>query len=177
MATAQDVFKEMMRDTIKPALRQMSFRGSRSSFWLQDGDDIGTLWTQKSVHNTRHRVNLIVHLNAAHMPTDQVYWTRNLLAEIPRNRDDWWSLTANRPSAAPAVRLLNAVRKYGLPAIQAALDEPGFPPDPHAQWARRFPRLAASAERDSEFGQRLLATVSAGQVNTRCGLLVERNMP
>ena len=141
MMTAQELFKHVMRDHITPALRDLGFRGSWSrSLWYQDGDYVGTLWTQKSVHSTKDHVNFTIHLSAGHGPTSDVYWTRNLLHLIPGNRDPWWTVHATDSAEPAAARFLAAFRRYGWPAMLAATDSPGFPPEPHTRWARTFPR-------------------------------------
>ncbi len=139
-ATAQDVFRQMMRGLITPALRGLGFTGTwPRAFCYQDGDYAGTLWTQKSVHSTEDHVNFTVHLSASHTPTNTVYWTHSLLGLIPGNQDPWWTVSATDTAGPAAARFLRAFRDYGWPAIQAALDSPGFPPDPAVRWARTFP--------------------------------------
>ena len=146
--SAQDVFRQMMRDLVTPALRELGFRGSWSrALWYQDGDYAGTVWTQKSVHSSKDWVNFTVHLSAAHVLTNAVYWTSSLLGLIPGNEDSWWTVSAGVPADTVAARVLGAFRSYGWPAILAALDEPGFPPDPAVRWARTFPPAPSSADR------------------------------
>jgi hypothetical protein len=62
-----------------------------------------------------------------------------LLGLIPGNQDSWWTVLADSSVEPVAAKFLAAVRSYGLPAIWAALDEPGFPPDQAIRWARTFP--------------------------------------
>ncbi len=144
--SAQEVFRQMMRDLVTPALRELGFRGSWSrGFWYRDGDYAGNVWTQKSVHSSKDRVNFTVHLSAAHVPTDAVYWTSNLLGLIPGNRDSWWTVSARGHADAVAARFLTGFRSYGWPAILAALDDPGFPPDPATRWARTYPPVPSTA--------------------------------
>jgi hypothetical protein len=145
-ATAQDEFAAMMRDLIAPALRELGFKGTVSRwFWYRRGDYEGTFSTQKSRLSTSQEISFWVHLTAAHVPTDSVYWTTQLHALIPGNRDSSWQVTAGRPAGPVADRVLTAFRSYGWPAIQAALDSPGYPPDPAARWARTFPPAAHPA--------------------------------
>lgn len=51
-----------------------------------------------------------------------------------------WIIEVSSPPERVAESVLAGFRRYGWPAIQAAMDSPGFPPDPHAGWARTFPR-------------------------------------
>jgi HEAT repeat protein len=43
--------------------------------------------------------------------------------------------------------LISAIRRYGLPAILAGLDDPGHQLDPDVRWARTFPHVPAIGER------------------------------
>jgi hypothetical protein len=146
--TAQASFGRMMRDLIAPALRDLGFTGSWSrSFSYRSGDYEGTFWTQKSRHSTREEVIFWVHLGAWHVPTDSVYWERQLHALIPGNRDQTqWTVRACSP-AESAEELLAVFRSYGWPAIQAALDSPGYPPGPGVVWPRSFPPQPSPAAR------------------------------
>ncbi len=134
-----------MRQQIAPALRELGFKGTSRSFDYQRGDYLGGMWTQKSVHSTKDRVNFTVHLGAIHAPTNAMYWTHSLLGLIPGNQDAWWTVRADGPVQPVAAKFLAAVRSYGWPAILAALDDPGFPPDPADRWARTFPPVPSAA--------------------------------
>ncbi len=80
-----------------------------------------------------------VNLSAWHAPSEAVYWNRQLHGLIPGNRQGWWVISDPRSADSVGETLLAAFHGYGWPAMLAALDNPGFPPDPDAQWNRTFP--------------------------------------
>ena len=138
--TAQQAFAHLMRDLIAPALRELGFKGSVTrGFFLTSGDYGGGFSTQKSVHSTKDEVLFWVHLTAFHRPTNSVYWDTQLHALIPGNESFMhWTVRADEPAEPVGDHLLRLFRSYGWPAIQAALDSPGYPPDPSATWVRSF---------------------------------------
>jgi hypothetical protein len=147
--TAQQAFAHMMRNLIAPALRDLGFKGSPTrGFSFANGDYVGDFWTQKSRYSTKAEVVFWVHLSAAHQRTNSVYWTTQLHALIPGN-DSFgrWTLRADEQVEPVADHLLGVFRSYGWPAIQAAVDSPGYPPDPGITWARSFPAEPSPAGR------------------------------
>jgi hypothetical protein len=138
--TAQQEFTRMMRNLIAPALHDLGFKGSVTrGFSCRNGDYSGSFWTQKSRWSTKAEVMFWVHLSAAHEPTHSPYWNWRLHALIPGNESfSRWTVRAGQPVEPIAEHLLGVFRSYGWPAIQAALDSPGYPPDPAVTWARSF---------------------------------------
>jgi HEAT repeat protein len=105
------------------------------------------VWTQKSRHSTRSSIDFTVHLGAAHEPSRASYWSSSLRALIPENEGSWWTLDIGHPIEPVGEEVLAAFRAYGWPAILAALDSPGFPPDPAITWARTFQAEPSAAVR------------------------------
>lgn len=138
--TAQAAFDRMMRTLVAPALHELGFTGSGAR-WLsyRSGDYTGSFGTQKSRYSTREAVEFWVHLGAAHEPTSSLYWNMGLLALLPGDEHrSSWTVRADSPAEPVAADLLDAFRRYGWPAIQAAVDSPGYPPDPVVTWPRSF---------------------------------------
>jgi hypothetical protein len=130
-----------MRDLIAPALHDLGFTGKGPRrFTYRRGDYEAVFSTQKSRYSTRESVVFWVHLAAAHLPTNSPYWDGQLHALIAdTERLPHWTVQANSPAEPVAGHLLRAFRSYGWPAIQAALDSPGYPPNPGVVWPRSFP--------------------------------------
>jgi hypothetical protein len=140
--TGQQAFKRMLRDLITPALRELGIRGPGG---YASGDYSGFLDFQKSRHNTKDEVEFTINLGAAYTPTGDGYWHERIGAVMPARRDTWWTLQTGQPIETVAAEVLAAIRSYGWPAIQAALDSPGFPPDPDFRWPRSFQPQPSSA--------------------------------
>ena len=138
--TAQAAFDRMMRELVGPALRELGFTGQGPRwFSYRSGDYTGSFGTQKSRYSTREAVDFWVHLGAAHEPTRSSYWNMELLALLPGDENRHrWTVRSDSPAEPVAADLLDAFRRYGWPAIQAAVDSPGYPPDPAVTWPRSF---------------------------------------
>jgi hypothetical protein len=140
--TAQDLYRYLMRDLVGPGLREIGFiRSYARGFQVASGEYAGFFQTQKSVGSTRTEVWFSVHLLASHVPSRAVYWAKELQWLVPEIPNSGWTVEVGSPPEPVAESVLNGFRRYGWPAMRAAMDAPGFPPDPWANWARTFPRL------------------------------------
>lgn len=77
-------------------------------------------------------------MHTSDITTEFVYWQWDLHNLAPGLL--FWMLEAGRPVEPVATQVLQVFRSYGRPAIQAALDNPGYPKDPAVRWARTFPK-------------------------------------
>lgn len=72
--TAQDAFRQMIRDTIAPALRELGFQGAAArSLEYRDGDYGASSWPQRSVHSDKGHVYFTIYLNAWHAASGAAY--------------------------------------------------------------------------------------------------------
>src|SRR5262249_15019713 len=61
-----------------------------------------------------------------------------------------WMLEAGAPVGPAAGEVLRVFHGYGWPAIQAALDNPGYPRDPSVRWGRTVPKIPRGPLFDDE---------------------------
>ncbi len=52
-------------------------------------------------------------------------------------QDTWWETTGGQSCDSAAESVITAVRRYALPAIQAGLEDAGWP-DVDPRWSRAF---------------------------------------
>jgi hypothetical protein len=139
--TAQDAYRQMLREYIAPALRELGFKRGPSlgAFRYQTATHAAEVRFRKSRYSTRQEVDFWVDLHASWIKTEWVYWgwTLDALAPEPLSR---WEVTAAAPVEPVASEVLRVFRSYGWPAIQAVLDNPGYPRDPAIRWPRTFPK-------------------------------------
>jgi hypothetical protein len=96
-------------------------------------------------------VNFWVMLHAADIKTEWLYWHSSLLGlHLSGERETDWTLQARGPVEPVARSVLRPFRSYGWPAIQAALDNPGYPLDRSVRWARTFPKRPRGPRFDDE---------------------------
>jgi hypothetical protein len=146
--SAQDTFRHLVRDLVGPGVRELGFRGGLSSgFWYPGGSFRGELDLRASRFSTPAAVDFAVCLAARHVPTGTAYWTARLDDLIPGRLGQLWTVQAGRPAEAAAESVLTGLRDWGRPAMESALDGPGFPPEPGAAWPRTFPPRARAWHR------------------------------
>ena len=88
-------------------------------------------------------MDFTVNLEAIHAPPGTAYRDARLPRLIHNRRRTWWTVETGHPIELVAEDMLADFRDYGWPAILAAVDSPGFQPDPTTS------RATSSPEEDS----------------------------
>jgi hypothetical protein len=148
--TAQEAYRRMLREYVAPALRELGFRRGPSpgAFRLETAAHACEVRFIKSRYSTTQEVHFWADLHTSDLKTEFVYWKWQLHSLAPELI--WWALEAGEPVEPVASDVLRVFRGYGWPAIQAALDNPGYPRDRSIRWARTFPRIPRGPMLDEE---------------------------
>ena len=109
--------KRFVRDRFAPALRELGFKGSGNRYHVGFGDRVGYLGIKRHPGNTRVHVNFTVALAADS-------WWDELGHVLPEHRNVWWRLPAAANTDELLDDLVSSIREYGLPALQAAVENP-----------------------------------------------------
>jgi hypothetical protein len=153
-ATAQDMYRLMLRQYIAPALRELRFRRGPSpgAFRHETATHAAEVRFRKSRGSTRQDVNFWVDMHTSDIKTEFVYWQRELHS-LANSLGEWawpWEISSDGPVEPVASDVLRVFGSYGWPAIQAALDNPGYPKDPTVRWPRTFPKIPRGPLFDDE---------------------------
>ena len=101
--TAQDVYKQMLREHVAPALRELGFGGapSRGNFRYETATHAAEVRFQKSRYSSKQEVDFWVNLYAVDIKTERVYWDWTLdgLAQLWGDRGEW-TIYAGDPNRA-----------------------------------------------------------------------------
>ncbi len=153
-ATAQDAYRLMLREYVAPALRELGFRRGPSSgaFRYETATHAAEVRFRKSRGSTRQEVSFWADMHASDIKTEWVYWEWDLrsLASCLGELLYPWEVSSGGPVEPVASEVLRVFRSYGWPAIQAALDNPGYPKDPTVRWPRTFPKIPRGPRFDDE---------------------------
>jgi HEAT repeats len=131
-ARVVEAYDQMMRQVIRPALRQLGFRGTVREFKYGDRTQFGAVRWQKDGRFARAQL----------MPfTANVdYWCGadriGFLMPVPAH-DTWWEIRGGQSYDSVAQSVITAVRRYALPAIQAGLEDLQRP-DVDWQWVSGY---------------------------------------
>lgn len=136
--TALEAVKRLLRDRIAPFLRSNGYKGSGMNFRRDVGEFQGLVNFQGGRGNKKGLAEFTVNLSARHRPTAAGYWGGRIGHWLPDFIDVWWRQPAGFAIDVVANDLLRALEDYGLVAINAALDQPEYPPDPTRRWTRTF---------------------------------------
>ena len=142
--TAPDAYQHILREYVAPALRELGFRGatSRGNFRYETTTHAAEVRFQKSRYSSKQRVNFWVLLHAADLKTEWLYWDRTLQGLVRDGPDSGdWTVHAGDPIERIAADVVHSLRNHAWPAIQAALDNPGYPPDRTVRWPRTLPKI------------------------------------
>jgi hypothetical protein len=129
-----------MCEVLAPAFHKLGFKGKGPAiFRCRQEPYEAVVSTRKSGASTRQAVIFWVDLAAVHLPTRSEYWASNLQVLIPNfDLSTRYTVRADSSVEALAAEVLKTFSDYGWPALQAALDSPGYPPDPEIEWPRTF---------------------------------------
>src|SRR5262249_25670448 len=153
-ATAQDAYRLMLREYIAPALRALGVRGGPPLGAFRHGTaaNAAEVRFRKSRGSTRNEVSFWTGMHASDIKPEWVYWARDLhsLASGLGELLCPWRVSSSGPVEPVASEVLRVFGSYGWPAIQAALDNPGYPEDPTVRWPRAFPKIPRGPLFDGE---------------------------
>jgi hypothetical protein len=128
-ARVVEVYSYMMREQIVPALREIGFSGPARVLRYGRGNRWGTIRFQKDGRAAR----------AQRMPftanVDYIAGYGRIFELMPVPAlDTWWEVRVGQPTAEAAAAVVDAMGRFLIPAIEAALDDPADPPadDPEA---------------------------------------------
>lgn len=128
--TAQAAYRLMLREYIAPALRELGFqRGpSPGAFRYETATHAAEVRFRKSRYSTKQEVDFWADMHASDIKTEFVYWDWDLRS-LAEELLSAWTLKAGVSVEPVAREVLRVFSRYGWPAIQAALDNPGYPRD------------------------------------------------
>jgi hypothetical protein len=141
--TAQDDYREMIRNHVAPALREMGFKGSGQNYALPSETHWVSLWFQKSRSSDALQFRFTVHLLVVGKDEWEAIREANDLAPgqprggwgaparswtvsyrpRPNEAPDgwmqiWWELEAGEPIKALANVVISTIRNEALPRIR-----------------------------------------------------------
>ena len=127
-----EVYDQMMRRIIGPALGELGFRGTLRELRYGSRGQFGVIAWQKSRRDVRRQI--------LRFTANVDYWCGSDriggLMPVPAP-DTWWQITGGQPCQPAAESVIAAVRQYALPAIQAGLEDPARP-GADMRWSRAF---------------------------------------
>lgn len=144
---ARDLFREMLRDQVGPALRDMGFKGSGSNWRLRnEAGDWAVINFQKSAYGSSGRVIFYINLSFVLEPEREFRaWCEDrALSRVPgsfdhvwddrldrpegegRPREGWWDFHDGSDRKALGQEVVAAVESVAMPTFRILLDRKKF---------------------------------------------------
>lgn len=144
MVNAIDLFHQMLRERIAPALRDHGFTGAGLEYRLREADpDHLLLGFQRSVSDTAERCRFTVNLRSVRYEDHEARrrlrpalgsrlsanrvgpdgWHTRIGALLGQPHDHWWTLTDEHDVARVADAVLTLILRYAVPVMWAGLTE------------------------------------------------------
>jgi hypothetical protein len=161
--SASETLSQLLRDEIAPTLRELGMKGSGGKFRLDRGDYRATLELQKSSGNRKSICEFTFNLAAwnRRISSGGGYWDARIGEVLPDMGDTWWVLPANASTEDLKNDLHRAVCVHAFLALEAALDDPQYPPAPGKHWPRTF--IEPSSGPNDVYGHELASAMSGRQ--------------
>jgi len=118
-----EVYAHMMREQIVPALRELGFVGPARALMYGRENRRGTLRFQKDGRAVRAQLMRFT----ANVNYIAGFGRIYELMPVP-TLDTWWEVKGGQPTADIAEAVVDVMRRYLVPAIDAALDDLADPP-------------------------------------------------
>jgi hypothetical protein len=140
VATAIDAFDEMVRLVIRPALRDLGFKGSGSTFTWPSERSIALVGMQRSQFGDRNLVKFTLNVTVAdaqawerareerpHLPKrpapntfyGSFIWQQRIGKLMPTGEDHWWSLDGSTDTTELGNEVVEAISTYVVPELKA----------------------------------------------------------
>jgi hypothetical protein len=137
--TAQEAFKQMLREHVSPALRADGLKGSGGTYSLPSTTHWVLLGFQRSTSSDASAVKFTVNCKVvdrqvweqmrqavyylSEKPSPNVgsgsfEWDKRLGVLMPQQEDRWWWLRPDDDLQAVAADVVHAIRTFGLPAMR-----------------------------------------------------------
>jgi len=142
LPTAQQAFAMMTKNEIAPRLRKLGFKGSGQKFRLPSATHLLSLDFQRSAWNDILEVRFTVNLSAVLIESvsgesetppspRRLYPHDERLGFLARGRDQWWVVSADRPTLSVADEVVRDIRQFGIPWLReqtkGSFDTPWLP--------------------------------------------------
>jgi hypothetical protein len=141
MAKVQDTFRELLKCTVAPRLREYGLKGSGQNYAIKSDSHWALIGFQKSMFSDsdglKFTINLYVvpkeHWEAerrerSYLPTTPtanvhwpVGWVKRIGYLLPKGQDHWWPLDANTELSGLADEIVDAICNQAVPAMQEQL--------------------------------------------------------
>ena len=138
--TAPDVFADWLSTSVRPALKELGWTKTGSTFHLRAREGWGVINFQKSAFGSRYETHFTVNLGvsldrlasiwdvdpARKPPFPLCNWQERIGFMLDSPHDEWWSIDDNTDLGDLTSEVVPLVLERGLPTINERMTAAGF---------------------------------------------------
>lgn len=141
MSTVQNKFKELLKNTVAPALRENGLKGSGQEYSIKSEDYWALIGLQKSMYSDSQKLKFTINIYViskqqwdegreqfSYFPKKpspntkwQLGWSERIGMLMPSKLDHWWEFNIETNASELAEQVVEAISKYAIPAMQAKM--------------------------------------------------------
>ncbi|WP_075186754.1 DUF4304 domain-containing protein [Teredinibacter haidensis] len=141
MSTVQDKFKELLKNTVAPALRENGLKGSGQEYSIKSDDYWALIGLQKSMYSDSRGLKFTINIYVisklqwdegreqySYFPKKpypntkwQLGWSERIGTLMPSKLDHWWEFNNQTNKRELARQLVHAIMEYAVPAMQSRM--------------------------------------------------------
>jgi hypothetical protein len=142
MAKAQDTFKELLKCSVAPRLRECGLKGSGQNYAIKSLTHWALIGFQKSVFSDADELKFTINLyvvpkerweaertERSYLPTNPtanvhwpVGWVKRIGYLLPKGQDHWWTLDANTDIKDLADEIVEVICNTAVPTMQEKIE-------------------------------------------------------
>ena len=141
MSTVQEKFKELLKDTVAPALRENGLKGSGQEYSIKSDDYWALIGLQKSMYSDAQGLKFTINIYVvskqqwddgrerySYFPKKpspntkwQLGWSERIGMLMPSKLDHWWEFNSRTNEKELAEQVVHAIMEYAVPVMQSRM--------------------------------------------------------
>jgi len=141
MSTVQSKFKELLKNSVAPALRENGLKGSGQAYSIKSDEYWALIGLQKSMYSDSQGLKFTINVYVvskkqweegrnkySYFPQKpsantmwQVGWSERIGTLMPSRLDHWWEYNNQTNDGELAQQVVEAILEYAVPAMQSKM--------------------------------------------------------
>ncbi len=141
MITVQEKFKELLKNSVAPGLRENGLKGSGQAYSIKSDDYWALIGLQKSMYSDSQSLKFTINIYVvskqqweegrekySYFPKKpsantkwQIGWSERIGSLMPAKLDHWWEFNSQTNESELAQQVVEAISKYAVPAMQSKM--------------------------------------------------------
>jgi len=141
MGTVQEKFKELLKNSLAPALRENGLKGSGQAYSIKSDEYWALIGLQKSMYSDSQGLKFTINVYVvsksewedgrskySYFPQKpsantkwQIGWSERIGTLMPSKLDHWWEYNSQTNESELVQQVVETISKYAVPAMQSRM--------------------------------------------------------